>query len=768
MAWADAALAGPPDPTWRLEEGGGAYQPALEHELGSRFALGNGFLGVRASLDIPAPASQPGTFVAGLFTTPDLPFSTPALVAAPDWTALRLSIDGQPVPSLAAGATAHPRMLDYRRGVLLGVWHAEGPAGQFVQLRTVRCLSSADRRLALQIARITVDRPVWLTLEALDGAAGANLLDQATTEDQVLSWRVAQSPYCLALARQATLTIGGRRLAATPTAHGLCWSWLATPAAPALFTRLVAVARGLQADRPQVLAQVVAAQRRAARCGPARLLAAHTRAWTSRQAAGDVIVAGDPEAQTALRFAVHHLTGAVNPADASVSIGARGLTGEAYRGHVFWDTECFALPFYTLTWPAAARALLMYRYHTLPAARAKAARLGYRGALYAWESTDTGAEATPAQVLGPRGAVITIRCGTEEQHISADIALAVWRYWDATHDTAFLRDAGAEILFETARFWASRAVREADGRWHIRGVIGPDEYHETIDDNAYTNGMAAWNLERGAEIARLLRARWPARWATLSATLALTEPETAHWRELAAGLVTGFDPATGLIEQFAGFFQLEPVEMAAYATRTAPMDVVLGSERTRQTQVIKQADVVMLLANLWEQYSPSVRAANFRYYEPRCGHGSSLSPAVHALVAARLGRVALAERYFHQAGAIDLDDTIGNAAGGVHLGALGGLWQAAVLGFAGLALEPAGLRLAPHLPETWQTLRFTVRWRQRTVRLAIAAGAPGQPPVVSATLERGRPLTIALGARRHLLRPGSGWTGEATDQEATW
>jgi len=165
------------------------------------------------------------------------------------------------------------------------------------------------------------------------------------------------------------------------------------------------------------------------------------------------------------------------------------------------------LPFYTLTWPEAARALLMYRCHTLPAARAKAARLGCRGALYAWESADTGDEATPTHVVGPDGMVIPILCGTQEQHISADVAYAVWHYWQATEDTAFLLEAGAEIVLETARFWASRASLADDGRFHIRGVIGPDEYHESVDDNAYTNVMAQWNLERGAAVADLARDR---------------------------------------------------------------------------------------------------------------------------------------------------------------------------------------------------------------------------------------------------------------------
>ena len=230
-----------------------------------------------------------------------------------------------------------------------------------------------------------------------------------------------------------------------------------------------------------------------------------------------------------------------------------------------------------------------------------------------------------------------VLCGKLEQHITADVAYAVYQYWHATGDERFLLDAGAEILLETARFWSSRAQPEADGHCHIRGIIGPDEYHERIDDNAFTNVMARWNIRRALEIATLLGERWPARWASLSTRLGLDDNELEQWRSVAETLVTGLDPKTGLFEQFAGFFSLEEINLADYAGRSVPMDVVLGRERTQRSKVIKQADVVALLALLPEEFGGDTGAANFHYYEPRCSHGSSLSPAMHGLVAARLG-----------------------------------------------------------------------------------------------------------------------------------
>jgi kojibiose phosphorylase len=455
----------------------------------------------------------------------------------------------------------------------------------------------------------------------------------------------------------------------------------------------------------------------------AGVIGEHRDAWLTRWQASDLRIEGDPAAQRALRFAIYHLMSAANPHDDRVSIGARGLSGTAYKGHVFWDTDIFMLPFFLLTYPEAARALVMYRYHTLAAARAKATRLGYRGALYAWESADSGEDVTPPFVVASDGQIVRVLTGEQEQHISADVAFGVWNYWHATGDDRFLIAAGAEILIETARFWTSRVEREEDGRYHIRGVIGPDEYHETIDDNAYTNGMAQWNLEVAAEIANLVAERWPRPWQELSRRLGI-EPEEPHrWQQIARDFYTGFDKRTGLFEQFRGYFGLEEIDLAAFIPRTASMDVLLGRNRIQRSKIIKQPDVVMLIHLLWDRMPPHVRKANFEYYEPRCGHGSSLSPAIHALVAARLGDTALAERYFRQAAEIDLNDSMGSAAGGIHAAALGGLWQAAVLGFAGLHFSGERPEHCANLPPSWRSLSMRFQWRGRWHELTLPEGA---------------------------------------------
>ncbi len=348
-------------------------------------------------------------------------------------------------------------------------------------------------------------------------------------------------------------------------------------------------------------------------------------------------------------------------------------------------------------------------------------------------------------MVAPSGERVAILAGRLEQHISADIAFAVWQYWRATGDDGFLLSAGAEIILETARFWASRATPESDGKRHIRHVIGPDEYHEDVDDNAFTNVMARWNIARGLELVGVLRARWPDSAAVLMEKLALTDEELADWRDAVARLVTGFDPKTGIYEQFAGFHALDPFDLAAHADRTDPIDVVIGRERTKASQIVKQADVVALIGLLPQEFPGTSADANYRYYEPRTAHGSSLSAVMHAMVAARLGDVELALRYLHKIATFDPDP---NSAGGVRIAGLAGFWQAVVMGFGGLDINQEVLTIDPKPPAQWRSLSFRTCWRGRSVAVRIAGEH------VEATLVEGAPVEIRLAGVGKTLKPG--------------
>ena len=596
----DFLLSAHPDPGWLLiEEGADA---AREREIESILAIANGYLGIRASIAEGGRFSHPSTFAAGIYV-PDAGLELgPRLAVLPNLLRVEVAVEDR-LLSLEAGLVlGHRRVLDLRQGVLWREWRQQDPSGRITRLTCLQFASLADRHVLLQSVTITAENysgRISLTIPLAPSDLTRTDTALIAAERMTMLVRVSKIEVAIAgaseLRRQAIPSHECRSSSDEEQR-----SWQTSLGETQRLDRVVTIFTSRDVANPVKAAADRLASIRAG--GFPAVVQAHVDAWLRKWEAAEVRIMGDEQAQLALRFATYHLIAAANPSDEHVSIAARGLTGEAYRGHVFWDTEIYMLPFYVFTDPPAARALLMYRYHTLDAARHKARTHGYDGALYAWESADTGDEATPRTAVTPDGRMVTILTGEWEHHISADIAYAVWHYWRVTGDDGFMLAAGAEILMETARFWASRAQVECDGHAHIRQVIGPDEYHEMVDDNAYTNAMAIFNLERAADTVAILQREQVADWQRLSARLGLTEKESERWRALAGELVTGFNPATRLFEQFAGYFRLEEVDVAAQRGCAMPIDTCLGPERVRRSKAIKQADVVALSALLWDKW----------------------------------------------------------------------------------------------------------------------------------------------------------------------
>ncbi|MGZ4379839.1 MAG: glycosyl hydrolase family 65 protein [Gaiellaceae bacterium] len=439
-----------------------------------------------------------------------------------------------------------------------------------------------------------------------------------------------------------------------------------------------------------------------------RLYTSQRARWGERWDECQITIPGDPELERAVRFSMFGLmAGAAE--DGETAVGARGLSGPAYRGHVFWDTEVYTLPFFAATHPATAKAMLRYRLNRLEAARANAADCRRRGARFPWESTRSGSDVTPPLSRQADGTVVPIRTGSHEEHIAADVAWAAECYLSWSGDTGFLPEARA-LFVETARYWASRIRLDRKGCGHIYGVIGPDEYHEPVDDSAYTNVMARWNLRRGVRAAQELPGE------------DVPVAEQNEWLAFADCIVDGYDSKTGVYEEFAGYYGLEPLLAAELAERPFNADQVVGFQRMKNSQLVKQADVLLLHQLVPDEVAPGSLEANLDYYEPRTSHGSSLSPAMHALLLARVGRLEQAESYLKTAAAFDLEDRNGTSGAGQHTATQGSVWQALAFGFAGL--RPAGdcLEIDPHLPGNWQTLGLTVRFRDARVTLQLEPG----------------------------------------------
>ncbi|HEY9598187.1 MAG TPA: beta-phosphoglucomutase, partial [Cyanophyceae cyanobacterium] len=453
----------------------------------------------------------------------------------------------------------------------------------------------------------------------------------------------------------------------------------------------------------------------------ATLLLAQEAAWKEAWQSSDVVIEGDTKAQLAIRYNLFQVLIAAPRHDDTVSIPAKTLSGFAYRGHVFWDTEIFILPFLTFTQPELARNLLTYRYHTLEGARRKAKNSGYKGAMFAWESAGTGDEVTPRWVPPAddrADELVRIWCGDRELHINTDVVYAVWHYWQATGDNDWMRDYGAEIILDTAVYWGSRVEWNPKQEYYeIREVIGADEYHEHVSNNAFTNRMVQWHLERALAVLDWLRNYHPDRAETLTQKLQVTLERQARWRDIISNIWIPYNSETGIIEQFEGFFNLEDINLADYEPRTRSMQALLGIEGANQRQVLKQPDVLMLLYLLREAsgkyHNFQTLQKNWDYYAPRTDitYGSSLGPAIHAALASYLDQPAEAYERFMQAALVDLEDTRGNAKEGVHGASAGGVWQSIVFGFAGIRTTEQYPQANPHLPAGWTRVKFKLQWR---------------------------------------------------------
>jgi trehalose/maltose hydrolase-like predicted phosphorylase len=452
-----------------------------------------------------------------------------------------------------------------------------------------------------------------------------------------------------------------------------------------------------------------------------QLLQRHKQAWLDFWQTADVIIEGDEKAQLGMRYNIYQLRINSSMHDSRYSIAAKGLTGFGYRGHIFHDTEIFMLPFFTYVMPDVARNLLLYRYRLLPAARQKAASNGYEGAQYPWESTLSGEETTPGAIVHPEtGEVIPVLNGEIEQHITSSIAHAVFEYWRITSDDGFMHEYGAELLLETAKFWASRAEKhDSKPYYEITDVIGPDEWHEHVNNDVYTNYMARRNISTAFEVLDWLKQTAPSKATKLTQQLDLSEQRLAHWRDVERNLRVPQDPKTEVFEQFDGFFKLEPLDQELYKGRNDSYQGIMGLPATQKYRIIKQADVLMLLTVLDQTFDLRTKQINWDYYYPITDHdyGSSLTPALHVILACQLGQIERAYQLFMKGALVDLENLRNNTPDGIHTACAGAVWQAAILGFAGLEITEAGYSTNPKLPANWTRLAFTIQHKGQTTHI---------------------------------------------------
>ncbi len=688
----------------------------------SAFALSNGHIGLRGTLEEAEPRGLPGTYLNGFYEQHDLPYAETGygypeegqtVVNVTDGKIIRLLVEDEPLDMRYGQATEHDRVLDFRKGTLTRETVWSSPTGRRVRVRTERLVSFTQRAVAaIRYEVEPLDDELQLVVQSdllanepiesdtRDPRVAAALesplvaeYQHAETYHAVLVHQTRRSGLRMAAAMDHKIDVNDGVRTHIEAEEDLARLTVAVdvPKGGRLrITKFIAYGWSAQRSVPAVRAQVEAALAGARQTGWKGLLAEQKEFLDDFWETSDIEVDGDPELQQAVRFSLFHLLQAGARGEARALAG-KGLTGPGYDGHAFWDTETFVLPVLTYSMPDAARDALRWRHSTLDKARERATQLGLRGAAFPWRSIN-GAECSaywPA--------------GTAAFHVSADISDAVVRYLNATGDSEFLRTCGAELLLETARMWLSLGHYDRQGRFRIDGVTGPDEYSAVADNNVYTNLMARRNLFYAAEIC--------GQHEDVATAFDVSAEEVESWRKAAESMLVPYDEDLGVHPQSEGFLEHDEWDFEATDADLYPLLLNFPYFDLYRKQVVKQADLVLALHLCGDSFTPEEKARDFAYYEARTVRDSSLSAGTQAVVAAEVGHLELAYDYLAEAALTDLHDVHNNVRNGLHLASLAGAWQGTVAGFGGLRDHGGRLTFAPRLPPQLRRIAFRLTFR---------------------------------------------------------
>ena len=728
----------------------------------SVFALSNGHIGLRGNLDEGEPYHEPGTYLNGFFESLPLPYAEAgygypehgqSMINVTDGKLMRLLVDDEPFDVRYGTLRRHERVLDLREGVLRREVEWVSQAGQAVRVRTTRLVSFVQRAVAAVRYEVEpVGAPARVVVQSTllanetvaarpddDPRVGAALRAPLVSEFHAANDLEAALGHCtrnsqLRMAAAIDHVIEGPKETTThsESEEDLARVTVSTELQPGESLTVVKfVAYGWSSRRslPALRDQVDAALAAAKRTGWDGLVKSQREYLEDIWDRADISLDGDPELQQAVRFAVFQVVQAAARAEQR-AIPAKGLTSRGYDGHTFWDTETYTLPVLTYAAPRAVRDALLWRHSTLPLAKARASELRLAGASFPWR-TIRGEECSgywPA--------------GTAAFHINADIADAVRRYVAATGDTEFEKGVGLELLVETARLWASLGHYDESGFFRIDGVTGPDEYTAVVDNNVFTNLMAARNLSTAAAAV--------GKYPDAASALDVGEDEVEAWVAAAESMAIPYDDDLGVTAQSEGFTRYRRWNFDEMADDAYPLLLKYPYYLLYSSQVVKQADLVFALYACGEYFEAEQKRRDFAYYEPITVRDSSLSASIQAVVAAETGHLDLAYEYLREAALIDLRDLAGNTDDGLHLASLAGTCLAAVAGFGGLRDNGDTLTFAPVLPPALDCLSFRMLYRRRRLRVVISPGearyelAPNCDPIE--VLHHGERVTLEPGS----------------------
>jgi alpha,alpha-trehalose phosphorylase len=725
----------------------------------SVFALSNGHIGLRGNLDEGEPHGLPGTYLNSVYELRPLPYaeggygypeSGQTIINVTNGKLIRLLVGDEPFDVRYGELRSHERLLDLRAGTLTRKAEWTSPAGDTVRVTSTRLVSLVQRSVAAICYEVeAVDQQVRIVAQSelvaneslpmggKDPRAAA-ALETPLAHEECLAYheavamvhRTRQSGLRIAAAMGHEIDCPDSRIR-TDVSDDVGRVTVATRLEPGQRMRIVKyITYGWSSrrSRPALHDQVMAALASARLSGWSGLVREQREALDDFWDGADVEVDGDPEVQQAVRFGLFHVLQAGARGERR-PIPSKGLTGPGYDGHTFWDTESFVLPVLTYTQPHAVADALRWRQSTLDHAKERAEQLGLAGAAFPWR-TIQGDECSgywPA--------------GTAAFHIGADIADAVKRYLDATEDEEFARDVGLELLVQTARLWRSLGHHDAQGRFRIDGVTGPDEYSAIADNNVYTNLMAEQNLRAAADLAESHPGA--------AEKLGVTDEETSSWRDAAADMYVPYDERLGVHPQSEDFTEHAPWDFESTTDDQYPLMLNFPYFDIYRKQVVKQADLVLAMHLRSEAFTAEQKARNFAYYEALTVRDSSLSACTQAVMAAETGHLDLAHDYLGEAALMDLGDLEHNTRDGLHIASLAGAWTALVAGLGGMRVTDGRLAFRPRLPGGITRLIFRMRFRGRRLKIHINARE------VTYELLSGEPLEIGHNGEKLSLDGGA-------------
>lgn len=720
------------------------YDAAENLNYESLFCLTNGYLGTRGSYEEGTVKSLPCTFVNGVFDKSETFMRE--LANLPNWLGIRLYVEKELIGIENCSILEFSRVLDMKHAMLVKRFLLEDKKGRQTLVEGIRFVSRANvHRMAVKLYVTPINYDGIIEVENIVDGSVLNFADAPRFKVKhtylVANERLTENGvYIECATRDNHLHVGtgafldaernGKSVIKTRQFYAFGEQTIefqdfdAEQGVTTEITKYASIYTERDLPKYELHSAVKNEIDAFVERGFEQELAEHFKVYEEMWKEADIQIQGDFDLDRAVRFNIFHLMSTGNEHDDRVNVGAKLLHGEEYGGHAFWDTELFMLPFFAYVFPETAKNLESYRYRLLDAARANAAKNGYKGAQYPWESADDGTEQCPDWTIEPDGTCYRCYVADYEHHVTAAVAYGIYDYVKITKDTSFLLKKGAEILMETARFWASRCeyITEKD-RYEIRKVTGPDEWHEPVDNNVYTNYLAKWNLRYVIALIQDLKEHHREDYDRIAEKISLTEKEIEEWNLVQSKIYLPRKEGTQLLEQFEGYFDLQEVTIQEYDKNDWPIrPAELKTMKTKETQIIKQADVVMLLHLMGEEFDEETTKLNYSYYEKRTLHGSSLSPSIYSIMGLKVGDDTKAYRYLRRAAFIDLINLQKNTREGIHAANAGGVWQTVVFGFAGLSIDADGiLNITPKMPKEWEGVTLRIHYLNSWLEISIDA-----------------------------------------------